>query len=225
MAVVRTTVSSAVHDSVRAEILAGGLQPGDPVESERALSERFSVNRQAVREAVKRLEQAGLVQVSHGGPTRVRDWRVSGGLELLTDLPISGDVIDTTTLRAILEMRACIGADAARRCAERGSQVAPQLAADVETAAEAAASGDDVALMNAYAELWTHIVDGAGNIAYRLSLNSLVAGLDQVPDQAPLFASEWHDEVAQRRLVGAIADGDADTAERTARQLLERNIS
>src|SRR5882724_11764865 len=104
MATARTTVSAAVHDSVRTDILAGELKPGDAVESERALSERFSVNRQAVREAVKRLEQAGLVQVSHGGATRVLDWRSTGGLELLTDLPIAGDVIDTATLRAILEM-------------------------------------------------------------------------------------------------------------------------
>lgn len=224
MATARATVSATVHDSVRSEILSGTLAPGGAVPSERALSERFSVNRQAVREAVKRLQQSGLVQVSHGGATRVLDWRSSGGLELLTDIPISTEAMDGGTVRAVLEMRACIGADAARRCAQRGSHVAEQLAADVARAAGAAAAGDDHALMEAYAELWSHIVDGSGNIAYRLGLNSLVAGLDQLDDQAPLFAAEWHDFAAQNDLVRAIAEGDDAAAGQLARNLLERNI-
>ena len=69
-----------------------------------------------MREALKRLQQAGLVAISQGGATRVRDWRHHGGLELL----LEGEVPESlNAARAAMEMRACIGADAARRCAQR----------------------------------------------------------------------------------------------------------
>ena len=74
-------------------------------------------SRHAVREALKRLQQAGLVSISQGGATRVRDWRHHGGLELL----LEGELPEALHApRAAMEMRACIGADAARRCARAG---------------------------------------------------------------------------------------------------------
>jgi GntR family transcriptional repressor for pyruvate dehydrogenase complex len=82
--------SEAVHDRLRHAILSGQLAPGDGLPSERALSETHRVNRHAVREAIKRLQQSGLVQVNHGGATRVLDWREHGGLdpaELREQLP------------------------------------------------------------------------------------------------------------------------------------------
>src|SRR3954452_2577223 len=110
--------SEAVHDRLRREILSGQYAPGDPLPSERSLSESHRVNRHAVREAIKRLQQAGLVQVSQGGATRVLDWRATGGLDLLADLTQTEDL--APLLRSVGEMRATIGADAARLCALRG---------------------------------------------------------------------------------------------------------
>ncbi|MCW3013405.1 MAG: FadR family transcriptional regulator, partial [Solirubrobacterales bacterium] len=110
MADARVPVSTTVYDVLRADILGGRLAPGDGIPSERTLSERFAVNRHAVREAVKRLQQAGLVQVSHGGATRVLDWRIHGGLELLMDLPAAGDM---DAARAGYELRACLAAEVA----------------------------------------------------------------------------------------------------------------
>src|SRR4051812_38304627 len=116
----RKLASDGVHDRLRGAILSGRLAPGDPLPSERTLSDEHGVNRHAVREAVKRLQQAGLVRVSHGGATRVLDWRASGGLELLSDL---GSFADPAALRELLrsiaEIRATVGADAARLCAIR----------------------------------------------------------------------------------------------------------
>src|SRR4051812_33050010 len=95
--------SDVVHDLIRAQILAGELAPGDPLPSERTLSADLSVNRHAVREAVKRLQQAGLVAVSHGGSTRVLDWQAHGGLELLADL--ASKLPPAELLRSVVEMR------------------------------------------------------------------------------------------------------------------------
>ncbi|MDP9384424.1 MAG: winged helix-turn-helix domain-containing protein, partial [Actinomycetota bacterium] len=85
------TVSSRIHADLRAEILSGRHAPGDALPSERRLAEEHGANRHAVREALKRLQEAGLVHISHGGATRVQDWRRHGGLGLLLDLAAEGD--------------------------------------------------------------------------------------------------------------------------------------
>ena len=123
-----------------------------------------------MREALKRLQQAGLVAISQGGATRVRDWRRHGGLELL----LEGEVPEALEARrAAMEMRACIGADAARRCADRADAV---LRAQLRARAEQLAAVEDLHARNAHYEvLWDLIVDGADNIAYRLALTTLVA--------------------------------------------------
>lgn len=218
---VRVPVSSTVHEALRSEILRGALAPGDAVESERALSERFAVNRQAVREAVKRLQQAGLVAVSHGGATRVREWRSTAGLEVLVDMAGADGGLDLAGIRAVLEMRACIGSDAARRCAQRSPQLAPMLA---DAAAALAGAPTDAERKHAYARLWSLIVDGADNLAYRLALNSLVAGLDALDDEAALVGGEWRARAAHDALVEAIARSDDVAAQAAARALLERSI-
>src|SRR4051812_18887077 len=111
-----STVSSQIHAGLRADILGGRYAVGDALPSERRLSEELETSRHAIREALKRLQQGGLVAISQGGATRVRDWRHHGGLELL----LEGDVPESLNARrAAMEMRACVGADAARRCAER----------------------------------------------------------------------------------------------------------
>lgn len=215
----RTSLSAAVYDALAAEILEGRLAAGDSLPAERALAQRFEVNRHAVREALKRLEQAGLVRVSQGGATRVRDWRHEGGLDLLTQLGVLGEP-DSELLRSALEMRLCIGVDAARRCAERAP--APVVAAlEAHVAALEAERGE---LADAYEELWRLVVHGADNLAYRLALNSLVAessGL-RLRERS---AGEATDAAARRALADAIATRDPDAAEVAARALLERTLA
>src|SRR3954468_710360 len=147
------TVSSRVHARLRADILSGLYDAGDALPSERRLSEDLGASRHAVREALKRLQQAGLVSISQGGATRVRDWRHHGGLELLLDVAADGDAPDPLHApRAAMEVGACIGADAARRCAERGSAA---LRAQLLARAEQLAAVDDLAARNAHYEvLW-----------------------------------------------------------------------
>src|SRR3712207_9070024 len=80
-----STLSSQIHARLRADILRGRYAPGDALPSERRLSEELDASRHGVREALKRLQQAGLVAISQGGATRGRDWRRHGGLQLLLE--------------------------------------------------------------------------------------------------------------------------------------------
>src|SRR4051794_22852912 len=158
-----STVSGQIHARLRADILGGRYEAGDALPSERRLSEELETSRHAVREALKRLQQAGLVSISQGGATRVRDWRHHGGLELLLDVAAEGDAPYALHVpRAAMEMRACIGADAARRCATRADAA---LRAQLRARAEQLLAVDDLAARNAHYEvLWDQIVDGADNI-------------------------------------------------------------
>src|SRR5260221_4687953 len=65
------TLWQRVYDHLRAEILAGGLQPGAEL-AEVALSEQLGVSRGPIREAIGRLASEGLVTVRPrrraGGP-------------------------------------------------------------------------------------------------------------------------------------------------------------
>jgi GntR family transcriptional regulator, transcriptional repressor for pyruvate dehydrogenase complex len=204
----RRLVSEAVFESLRDDVLAGRLAAGDALPSERALSDAFAVNRHAVREALKRLQQAGLVHVSQGGATRVTDWRRTAGLDLLVSLVGSAQGEDLLPLlRDILEMRAAVGADLARACAER-APVRLEPAADAE----------------GYAQLWEAIADGAGNLAYRLALNTLIAAQRSGAIDPATYAREYGDRAAQAALLAAVAAGDGDRARGAARDLLERSV-
>jgi DNA-binding transcriptional regulator YhcF (GntR family) len=102
----RVSVADAVFGQLRGEILAGRLAPADAMPRERALTELTGVNRQAVREALKRLDQAGLVETRHGGPTRVRDSLRHAGLDLLPALLTRPDgTVDLVVARSVMEMR------------------------------------------------------------------------------------------------------------------------
>ncbi len=56
----------AVSDQIREQIEAGALRPGDKLPSERELATQFGVSRNAVREALRILESAGVLELQKG---------------------------------------------------------------------------------------------------------------------------------------------------------------
>ncbi len=221
--VVRRPVSEVVFENLRAAILSGRLHAGAALPPERTLSDTFSVNRHAVREALKRLQQAGLVEVHHGGATRVRDWRASGGLDLLAQLPIAGEQDgDRQLLRSVVEARRCIGIDIARLAAKRAT---PAAVAELRVRTGAGASSDLEAAAVRYEELWRVVVRACDNVAYELAYNSLLAATDAaLPASRAVFADEVCAFDAHRELVEAIAAADAELAALRADGLLSRSL-
>ncbi|MYS10178.1 GntR family transcriptional regulator [Streptomyces sp. SID6041] len=221
----RESVSDQLYAVLRDQILDGSLPTGSPLTAERDLAAEFGVNRHAVREAVKRLQQARLIEVSHGGRTVVLDWRHTAGLDLAVGIARAGDGLGLPGLvRDAMEMRACIGADAARLCAARCSR--RQAEAVVEAAGRYASAGPDLAVLGA-ADIawWRLIVEGSGNLAYLLAFNSLVGGTLEVADgPIDLRAAELLDIDAHLRLAAHIAAREPEDAERLARDLLSRSV-
>jgi GntR family transcriptional repressor for pyruvate dehydrogenase complex len=113
------TVAEKIADSLKAAIMKGRFRPGDALPSERELAEKYEVNRSSVREAVKRLQGWGLVQVRHGGATKVRDFILGAGLEMLPSLVEVGQV-EPGILRELHEIRGML----LGWCAERAAVLA-----------------------------------------------------------------------------------------------------
>lgn len=222
----RQSVADQVFQRLRDSILSGELPPDGALPAERELAARFAVNRHAVREAIKRLEQVRLVRVSQGVDTRVTDWRRHAGLDVAAQLAGSGGPLAVATMtRDMLEMRACIGADAARLCAERADDNARATVVDL---AEAYARiGPDVAeLAAANIGLWRAIVLGSRNVAYLLAFNSLASHALAVEPVPPAQrTAELLDVQGHRRLARLIETRRAAQAEEWARHLLGRSVA
>ncbi len=222
----RRPVSEAVFEELRSAILGGRYAAGDALPPERLLAEEFAVNRHAVREALKRLQQAGLVEVRHGGATRVLDWRADGGLDLLAHVPFAGDrAAGPELLRSVVEARRWIGIDVARLAAMRAT--AAQVAGLQRRLTDGAGPGDDLDVISQrYEDLWRAIVVAADNLAYVLGYNSLLAaGAAAQEASQEVFEDEARDVAAHAELIAAIADGDGERAATLADGLLSRSLA
>jgi len=223
----RAAVSDAVFGQLVDAILSGRLAPEDPLPSERELAESFEVNRHAIREALKRVQQSGLVRISQGGKTRVLDWRTHAGLDALTALTSSGAVPAQRVLHDIAVMRCSVGADAARLCAVNADDA--QLA-DVLAAAEAfpEPAKDAATLFAADHAFWSTVIAGSDNIAYQLGLNTLVSGILGIGlDRTTGFdrPERYPDREAHLALARLIASRDAAGARQLAEELLGRAVA
>jgi DNA-binding FadR family transcriptional regulator len=214
----RRSLPDRVFEQLTAEIVGGGYPAGAAIPSERELSEALQVNRHVVREAIKRLEQVGLVRVAQGGRTTVLDYRRTAGLDLLAIVaehvePVAGL---TPLLTSALEMRAGIGADLARLCAERsGAKVGAEL---LEIAARLGAASSGEELLELDQRFWQVIVDGAGNLAYQLAFNSLIRAVHARRELSlPVLERELKQSGHRVPIAEAIAAGDAGRAGEAAR--------
>jgi GntR family transcriptional regulator, transcriptional repressor for pyruvate dehydrogenase complex len=216
----RRSVPEDVFEQIVAEVLSGGMRPGECLPSERRLAEVLGVSRPAVREALKRLTAAGLVQVRHGDATTVRDFRRHAGLDLLPRLLLRDGRLDVSVVRSILETRLHNGPKVAELAARRRPAHLAGLLD--ESVRELEAEKDPVARQRIALTFWDHVVDGADSIAFRLMYNTLRATYEPaLPALAALMAAEVGRPEAHRAVADAIADRDPRRAEQAARELLE----
>ncbi len=216
----RQSASEGVFEQLVDRLLSGEVSPGQELPAERVLTEALGVNRQAVREALKRLAQAGLVRIHQGEPTRALDYRRSANLDLLSRLLFTPQGRpDARVIRSIMEMRASIGPDAARQAARRASA---QARHDIVSIAREMQDTDELdSLASHDLRFWETIIDASDNIAYRLAFNSLRETYEPMSSAlSPLFASELSASGLRVTLAGHINEDRSDEARDTASQLL-----
>lgn len=220
----RRSASAAVFDQLLAEVLGGGIPPGESLPPERSLTGTLAVNRQAIREALQRLAQSGLVEINHGGPTKVLDFRRNGGLDLLPRLLVGSDGFEPKVVRSMMEMRACIGPDVARLAAQRATPDVVRALEGVVEEMGAQTEPSDIARLDV--EFWDLLVDGAENIAYRLAYNGLRSVYEPVLELVfPVLEEELWDFDARAEIVAAIRDHNPDAAREMTQRLLAKGTA
>ncbi len=219
----RKSLVDGVVEELTSRILRGEMRPGDALPSEHELAERLGVSRSAVREALNRLATARLISMRHSAGKRILDYRRSAGLELLPSLLVASDGrIDPMVVAGVMEMRSALAPDIARLAAERKTAALAARLRETVTAMQQA-SGQLGLLQDLAERFWSDLVDGSGNIAYRLAFNSLRASYaDSKHLFTQILAPETTDRDTYERITIAVERGDAARAESLARVLVRR---
>ena len=222
----RRTISDQVFEQLSREIVDGRMEPGAVLPSERELVSVLGVNRGAVREALKRLAQSGLVQIQQGGGTRVLDYRRTAGLDLLGSLMVRGDgEVDVRVARSVMEMRSALAPDVARLAAERRPE--SSLSPLEDTLAAMEQQVDDLGALQGLAlEFWDGLVAASDNVAYRLAFNTLRDTYELIRGALVIvMADEVSDVQGHRAVLVAVQQQDPIAAQAAAVGLVQRGAA
>lgn len=218
--VTRQSVPDQVFGQIAFVVFTRELRPGEVLPSERRLAELFGVSRPAIREAIKKLSAAGLVEVRHGGPTIMLDFERHASLDLLPQLLLRDGKLETAVVRSLLEAWLRNGPKVAELAAERHD---PELAGLLNESLQALETEKDPVEWRRQAIIfWDHVVNGASSIVFRLIYNSFRAAYEPA---LTLLNASVDAEVNQlddyRKLAEAILAGDAMAAKKIGHELIE----
>jgi len=208
-------------EQIRLLMRQGQLKPGDRLPPERDLCERFGVSRVTVREALRMLESAGLVEIrvgARGGAfvTAPSSNRVGEGLaDLLTLSVISA--ADVTEVRLILEVGIV-----PLVCERATEDDLAKLEKICERAEVAVRSGDYT--MDMSLEFHTAVAQATHNPALEMLVESfrgpILMSLKEAKEIAPEMGGLGSQE--HERFVQAVRRRDADGATSIMREHLAR---
>ena len=199
-----------VAAAIEQKILQRSLSPGDLLPAETELARQFGVNRSTVREAVRRLESAGLVG-RESGAKRLRVTR-PGRAETASRVSRALALDDVT----FIELWEAMLVVAPRTAALAASHVTPGAIAGLEAAVAAveAARGSEAAVAGVV-EFFGTLSEASANRVLTLAMQPvtrlLAPSLRRMIDRVPQARSRIL--VAQRCIVEALRKGDPAEAE------------
>mgnify|MGYP006193276749 CR=1 FL=1 len=217
----KTSISEQVYTQLRDRILKKVLPVGAELPSERELSETLGVNRGAVREAIKRLQQARLVRVRHGGATQVENFEAEGGLELLPSLMVNAQgQVNLEVARGIVALRKALAPVVAGQAAVHGGKALADSLKPVITNMQN--TSELPKLQQLAFDFWALVVQGSGNVVFKLAFNSMnqtyVAAWNTL---TLVMQDEFRDIDTLTQLMQAIEAGEQRRCEVLARQHVE----
>lgn len=182
------SISWHVFDDLRRAILSGQFAPGVRLPGERALAEQYQTNRNTLREAVRRLEYARLIEVRQGHGATVTDFRRSGTPELLLPYlqaqPPMAEVV--RAVEDLLEPRTLIMSEVVRLAVQRAEGKDLELLRALgEELQQFFAAWDVSSLVRGHWVWVERLVDAAHSISLRWLANSLFEALRGVQEHYP----------------------------------------
>jgi len=208
----RPNLSTYLSQQILSLIRDRQLKPGDRLPSARALAAQFSVATPTIREALRRLQATGMIDIRHGSGIYVR--RDSD--RILLSNPSYGALEAQTILQA-LDARLLIEPHLAELAAANASEEdVTELRSILERSERALALHDDDRYIQINYELHVGIAQTSGNIVLTHIVQSLLemhaTELHIVDPNSSLSEIRARDHRFHQLVVAAIAEHDESAA-------------
>jgi GntR family transcriptional repressor for pyruvate dehydrogenase complex len=221
-----SNIAQQIFEDLQRHILSGQLSAGERLLGERELAAKYGTNRNTLREAVRKLEQARLVSVRHGRGVTVADFRRTGTPELLAPYlragPDMSEVADI--IGDVLEPRILLLEYAARLAVRRAEPSDIDRLKDIgDLLIKAFEAGDAPVVARGFQRWLDVLVEAGHSVSVRWIANSL---FDALRDTLERFPNLWVLEPTFPEyltgLVQALRSGDEAAAVATTRSYYER---
>lgn len=216
--VVRRSLLDDLAASMLALIAERKLASGDQFESVRSLAERFKVAVPTVREALRRLEATGAVELRHGSGVYVGQH--IGRLVLANPLaptPSADRLVELLQARALIEPPV-----AALAAQNRTAEALERLDERLAEAAELIASGNHARLAEVNMDFHRCLAQASGNATLAEVVESVtVVNVREQLEILHIHGDRQADLDEHRAILAAIRAADAELAERLTREHLD----
>lgn len=221
-----SNIAATIFVDLRRQILRGELAAGERLPGERELAQKYGTNRNTLREAVRKLEQARLVTVRHGQGVTVADFRKTGTMELLPPLlETAPDPLEVAhILEDILPARSMVIEFAARLAVRRANKSDCERLQDISDLLIAAFQrGDPVVVARGFHRWLEALIDAGHSVAIRWIANPFLEAYRDVLDRFPvLWVLEPSFPEHLREFTEALSAADEERAVETTRDYYAR---
>ncbi|MCX7678441.1 MAG: FadR family transcriptional regulator [Spirochaetes bacterium] len=211
----RSRLHEEIVSQIQRKIISGEIKAGEKLPAERELAVELGVNRATLREAVKKLEAQGLVEVRHGDGVYVKDFLESENLDVLKAMIYHEGGVDSTIIDSLLIARiALLPEIAAVAAVKRKDEHVQKLKEIVELGKNMPALEADLAVHHTIARASENYL-----VIFILNFfNKLFREYGKYYFDDP--QNEERSRKFHREIFSAIARGDAPRAKRIMRDVL-----
>lgn len=205
----RPNLSNQLANGVIELIRERALMPGDRLPTARELAETFAVATPTMREALRKLQATGVIDIRHGSGIYV----LRAEQRLVVANPSYGD-LETHTILQILDARLLVEPHLAELAARNID--ADRLAAIGRVVERAAGETRLRDYLESNVQFHTLVARASGNLVLAQIIESLIelysVELDQVDPNLLLVDGRTADNAVHQEIYAALADGDAKAA-------------
>lgn len=214
-----------IAEHLRGAILSGVYPAGGRLPAERVLAQRLGANRSSVREALRKLEQSGLVEIRHGGGATVLPIE-RASIDVIRHLLRLDGKQDRALLEQVLQVHELLLVGGIRLAIEHGDS--EQLERGRELLCQLADSATDMeTFLDTIEAVLGLIAEASGNLVLKMARRAI----------DPLFDERFREvrkrfrgpdeqvRAVARELDQAISEHDPERAERALRSYLRAGRS
>lgn len=199
-----------VAAQIRAELAEGRLQVGSRLPSERVLAEQFGVSRHTLREALRSLENAGLIRLQKGAAGGAF---ITGGSSQvigtgLLDMYHVGEIHPSQLTEARIWLESIIVREACKRATQADIE---ELKTNIDAAEEATRQGDFAKRVQIHLDFHRILARMTGNPVMVAVMNGVLDVLSHFIGRIGHHSGDYVHR-SRRRFVKHLMNRDADAA-------------